>query len=69
METSIAHVKLTSNLLEYNVNTLQIFASIKNLKCLYLSDNPGIREFLNYRKLLIGNIPSLNYLDDRNVTI
>jgi len=41
---------------------------MKNLKCLYLKDNPGIREFSNYRKLLVGSIQNLNYLDDRPVT-
>jgi len=37
------------------------------LACLYLRNNPCIREFKNYRKRLIGYIASLKYLDDRPV--
>jgi dynein assembly factor 1 len=40
---------------------------MKNLACLYLKNNPLVREFKNYRKRFIGFIPTLKYLDDRPV--
>ena len=39
------------------------------LACLYLKNNPCVREFKNYRRRLIGYISSLKYLDDRPVFI
>jgi hypothetical protein len=38
-----------------------------SLKCLYLTENPCLREFKNYRKLFIGSLSNLTYLDNRNV--
>ena len=42
---------------------------MQNLSCLYLKNNPCVREFKNYRKRLISNLPKLKYLDDRPVFI
>lgn len=38
------------------------------LACLYLKNNPCVREFKNYRKRLIGFVSTLMFLDDRPVT-
>ncbi|EGR30307.1 leucine rich repeat protein [Ichthyophthirius multifiliis] len=46
-----------------------LFIKMRNLLCLYLKNNPCVREFKNYRKRLVGNMCQLKYLDDRPVFI
>ena len=45
----------------------EIFEKMPNLKVLYLMKNECTKKIKNYRKTIINNIPTLNYLDDRPV--
>ena len=57
-ETSrISNIDISDNTLEYNEGLIEIFKSMKELKCLYLKNNPCVREFKNFRRLFIGNMP------------
>jgi dynein assembly factor 1, axonemal len=40
---------------------------IPQIKCIYLSGNPLVREIGHYRRTIIGRLPNLLYLDQRAV--
>lgn len=42
-------------------------SKLKNLACLYLQGNPFVKEFRQYRKKFISQIPSLQFLDQKPV--
>ncbi|KAL4434994.1 hypothetical protein ABPG74_017750 [Tetrahymena malaccensis] len=66
---SLTNVDISNNLIEHDDRILDIFIQMPILACLYLRNNPCVREFKNYRKRLIGYISTLKYLDDRPVFI
>ena len=45
----------------------QLFDLIPQIKCLYLSGNPLVREINHYRRTIIGKLFNLLYLDQRAV--
>ena len=45
----------------------QIFEKLRDLRVLYLSNNPVTRNIRNYRKYMISKLPQLTYLDDKPV--
>lgn len=46
---------------------VDLLASLKDLRVLYLQGNPCVRKIPYYRKLLIAKLKKLKYLDDRPV--
>lgn len=64
---SLTNVDLSNNGIEYDEEFLKIFTKMPDLACLYLRNNPLIREFPNYRKRFVCHLPNLKYLDDRPV--
>lgn len=40
---------------------------IPQVKCLYLSGNPLVRETKHYRRVIIGALKNLLYLDQRGI--
>lgn len=65
---SLTTVDLSNNNTKYSDEILPIFEGLKNLACLYLKDNPVKREFSNYRKVMVGSLHNLKYLDERPVS-
>lgn len=45
----------------------RFFDLVQQVKCLYLSGNPLVREVLHYRRTLVGKLKNLMYLDQRAV--
>lgn len=45
----------------------RFFGLIPQVKCLYLSDNPVIRDTNHYRRTMVGRLKKLMYLDQRAV--
>jgi hypothetical protein len=45
----------------------RLFDLISQIKCIYLSGNPLVREILHCRRTIVGKLPNLLYLDQRAV--
>lgn len=45
----------------------EIFKEMPSVKVIYLQGNDFVREFPNYRRMMVGGIRGLTYLDDRPV--
>jgi dynein assembly factor 1, axonemal len=46
---------------------LEVLVQLPQLGVLYLQGNPCVKKIQHYRKVVIGRIPTLKYLDDRPV--
>lgn len=46
----------------------RLFDLVPQVKCLYLSGNPLVREITHYRRTVVGKLRNLLYLDQRAVT-
>jgi hypothetical protein len=46
---------------------LEVLVQLPQLGVLYLQGNPCVKKIAHYRKVVIGRIPTLKYLDDRPV--
>lgn len=57
----LQHNKIT------DVDILNIFGSLKDLRVLYLMGNPVVKSIKHYRKTIISRCKLLKYLDDRPV--
>lgn len=71
---SVAHLgecssQLTSIDLSNNKITAdpRLFDLVGQVKCLYLSGNPLVREIEHYRRVVVGKLKNLLYLDQRAV--
>ena len=71
---SLEHLGLCSNTLssiDLSDNKIladeRMFDLIKQVKCLYLSGNPFVKDTNHYRRTVVGNLPNLMYLDQRGV--
>jgi dynein assembly factor 1 len=64
--TSLYTIDLQSNNLD-DPAIIDVFKHLPELRCLYLKGNPAVSKIKNYRKMLVGSIPTLTYLDDRPV--
>lgn len=64
--TSLVSLDLQNNKLT-DVEILEVFESLPNLRCLYLKGNEVVSKIRNYRKTLISKLRSLTYLDERPV--
>ncbi len=64
---SIAVVDLSDNYIDDPEILPQVLAKMPKLAVLYLQGNPVTKSIKNYRKVLINDIPTLKYLDDRPV--
>lgn len=62
--TSLTAIDLSDNKLAADS---RMFDLIQQVKCLYLSGNPLVKDTGNYRRTVIGKLPSLLYLDQRGV--
>ena len=60
-------IDLSDNELKDPEIVSQIFEKLKDLRVLYLSNNPVTRNIPNYRKHMISKLPQLTYLDDKPV--
>jgi dynein assembly factor 1 len=45
----------------------RLFDLLPQIKCIYLSGNPLVREIVHYRRTIVGRLPNLLYLDQRAV--
>ena len=45
----------------------RMFDLIKQVKCLYLTGNPLVKDTNHYRRTVVGKLPNLMYLDQRGV--
>jgi dynein assembly factor 1 len=45
----------------------RFFDLLQQVKCLYLSGNPMVRDIKHYRRTLVGRLANLMYLDQRAV--
>jgi len=64
---SLTNINLSNNATKYSDDILPIFTALVNLKVLYLKDNALKRDFVNYRKVMVGTLTSLTFLDERPV--
>jgi hypothetical protein len=64
---SLTNVDISTNKLIYSENLIEIFMGMRNVACVYLKNNPLVRDFPHYRKNMISSLPSLLYLDDKPV--
>jgi hypothetical protein len=46
---------------------MQMLDLIPQVKCLYLINNPLVRETKHYRRVMIGTLKNLLYLDERGI--
>ena len=60
-------IDLSDNELKDPEIVSQIFEKLRDLRVLYLSNNPVTRNIRNYRKYMISKLPQLTYLDDKPV--
>jgi len=65
---SLTNINLSNNPTKYSDDILPIFSAMVNLKVLYLKDNALKRDFVNYRKMMVGTLTSLTFLDERPVS-
>jgi dynein assembly factor 1, axonemal len=66
---SLEVVDLQANEIHDEACLEEIFMKMPKLKVLYLFKNECTKKIKNYRKTVINNIPTLNYLDDRPVFV
>ena len=64
---NLSTIDLSSNNLDGDESIIDFFANFKDIRVIYLKNNPLIRKIANYRKEIIAGIKSLTYLDDRPV--
>ena len=50
-----------------DIRVVDIFASIPDLRVLYLQGNPVVKDIKHYRKTIVSRCKALKYLDDRPV--
>ena len=63
---SITCLDLQENKLE-DPGVLDVLVDMPGLAVLYLQGNPCVKRIRHYRKMVIGRLPGLKYLDDRPV--
>ena len=62
--STLTSIDLSGNKIEANHKLLDL---IPQVKVLYLFGNPLVREMTYYRRMIIGNLKNLLYLDQRTV--
>lgn len=62
--TELTSIDLTDNKI---IADEKLFDLIPQIKCLYLSGNPFVRQTKHYRRMVIGKLTNLMYLDQRGV--
>lgn len=61
---TVTSIDLSDNKIEANE---QLFDLLPQVRCLYLSGNPLVREIGHYRRTVVGRLTNLLYLDQRAV--
>jgi len=62
--STLTSIDLSSNRI---IADSRLFDIVSQVKCLYLSGNPLVREMEHYRRTVIGKLKNLLYLDQRAV--
>lgn len=67
----LGHCSTTLTAIDLSDNQIvaddRLFDLVQQVKCIYLSGNPLVREITHYRRTLVGRLPCLMYLDQRAV--
>jgi len=63
---SITCLDIQENKLD-DPGVLDVFMDMPGLAVLYLQGNPCVKRIRHYRKMVVGRLPGLKYLDDRPV--
>ena len=62
---SLESLDLKNNQINDHQNVIEFFSNLKSISALQLKGNPAIKNIQLYRKNMTGNMPKLNFLDDR----